>query len=166
MDQGIHMLDLMSYFSGDFVEVKSLVQALYWNVAVEDNAFAILKTREGIAGMLHSSATQWRHKFSLDMGFEDGYINLEGILSSTRSYGDEILVIARKQFEDSTFALGKPREERIFFDTDDSWKLELQEFVNAIINNQPVQHGRSQDALNMMRLIEHIYQESHFYNEE
>ena len=165
LDQGIHMLDLMSHFSGEFVEVKSLVQTLYWNVTVEDNAFAILKTGNGIGAVLHSSATQWRHKFSLDMGFEDGYINLDGILSSTRSYGDEILVIARKQFEDSTFALGKPREERIFFDTDDSWKMELQEFVDAIVNNSPIRHGRSQEALNMMRLIEKIYQESHFYNE-
>jgi predicted dehydrogenase len=166
MDQGIHMLDLMSYFSGEFVTVKSMVQTLYWNVEVEDNVFAILKTRKGIAGMLHSSATQWRHKFNLDMGFENGYINLEGILSSTRSYGDEVLVIARKQFEDSTYALGKPREERIFFDTDDSWKLELQEFVNAIEYHIPVQHGQSQDALKAMKLIERIYLESHFYHEK
>ncbi|MCK4944378.1 MAG: Gfo/Idh/MocA family oxidoreductase [Candidatus Aminicenantes bacterium] len=163
MDQGIHMLDLITHFSGEFVEVKSLVQTLYWKVKVEDNAFALFKTRQGIAGVLHSSATQWRHKFGLDMCFEDGYINLEGILSSTRSYGDEVLVIARKQFEDSTFAFGKPREERIFFDTDDSWKLELDEFVQSIKSNKPIINGSSSDALNIMKVIEKIYDESHFY---
>lgn len=162
MDQGIHMLDLMSHFSGKFVEVKSMVQTLYWDVKVEDNAFALFRTSQGVSGILHSSATQWRHKFGLDMCFEDGYINLEGILSSTRSYGDEILAIARKQFEDSTFAFGKPREERIFFDTDDSWKLELQEFVESIKSNKTVVNGSSTDALNILNMIEAIYKESGF----
>ena len=166
IDQGIHMLDLMRHFSGEFVEVKSLVQTLYWNVPVEDNVFALMKTENGVAAILHSSATQWRHRFSLDMCFEDGYINLEGILSSTRSYGDEILIIAKKQFEDSTFALGKPREERIFFDTDDSWKLELEDFIDAIKNNKSIQHGKSSDALNVMETLEKIYRESSYYNEK
>jgi len=166
MDQGIHMLDLMTHFSGEFVMVKSFVQTLYWNVSVEDNVFAIMKTREGVAATLHSSATQWRHKFLLDMSFEDGYINLGGILTSTRSYGDEVLIIARKQFEDSTFALGKPKEERIFFDTDDSWKLELEEFIAAIKNNKPIKYGKSSEALHVMEILEKIYAESGFYNEE
>ena len=131
---------------------------------MEDNAFAILKAKKGAVAMFHSSATQWRHKFTLDMGFEDGYINLEGILSSTRSYGDEILIIARKQFEDSTFAIGKPREERIFFDTDDSWKMELQDFVDAINRGKPVLYGNSADALAVLRTVEKIYQLSENYN--
>ena len=166
IDQGIHMLDLLRHFSGEFIEVKSLVQTLYWNVPVEDNVFAMMRTENGVAAILHSSATQWRNKFSLDMCFEDGYINLEGILSSTRSYGDEVLVIARKQFEDSTFALGKPREERIFFDTDDSWKLELEDFIDAIKNGKSIEYGKSSDALSVMETLERIYRESSFYNEK
>jgi hypothetical protein len=125
-----------------------------------------MKTREGVAATLHSSATQWRHKFLLDMSFEDGYVNLGGILTSTRSYGDEVLIVARKQFEDSAFALGKPKEERIFFDTDDSWKLELDEFVAAIKDNKPIQYGRSSEALHVMEILEKIYDESGFYHEE
>ena len=158
------MLDLMIHFAGKFEDIQSSVQTQFWNIPVEDNVFAILKTGRGVVAMFHSSATQWRHKFTLDMCFEGGYINLEGILSSTRSYGDEILIIARKQFEDSAFAIGKPREERIFFDTDDSWKLELQDFIDAIKNKQPVRYGNSGDALAVLKTVEEIYANSNYSN--
>lgn len=166
IDQGIHMLDLMRFYAGDFEEVKSMVTTNYWDVNVEDNAFAIVKTKNNVLASIHSSATQWRHKFLLEMSFENGYINLEGILSGTRSYGDETLSIAKRQFEDNTFAMGKPREEKIFFDTDESWKLELNEFVDCIINNKKVSNGNSEDALKVMELVEAIYDQSGYYNEK
>ncbi len=164
IDQGIHMLDLMRFFAGEFEEVKSMVKTNYWNVEVEDNAFAIMQTKDNVLASVHSSATQWRHKFLLEMSFENGYINLEGILSGTRSYGDETLCIAKRQFEDDTFAMGKPREEKIFFDTDESWKLELDEFVDCILNNKKVYNGNSDDALKVMELVEKIYSQSGYYN--
>lgn len=165
LDQGVHMLDLMRYFAGEFVEVKSMVQTKYWDIAVEDNAFALMKTEKDVIASIHSSATQWRHKFMLEMSFENGYINLDGILSGTRSYGDETLVIAKRQFEDETFAVGKPREEKIYFDTDDSWKMEMEEFVNCIESNLPVVNGSSQDAFRTLELVENIYRASGFYEE-
>ena len=67
LDQGIHMLDLLLYFMGGFSEAKSFVENAYWkDVPMEDNAFALLKSDEGQVAMVHSSATQWRHKFNLD----------------------------------------------------------------------------------------------------
>lgn len=164
IDQGIHMLDLMRFFAGDFVEVKSMVKTNYWDIKVEDNAFAIMQTKDHILASVHSSATQWRHKFLLEMSFENGYINLEGILSGSRSYGDETLTIAKKQFENDTFAMGKPREEKIFFDTDESWRLELEEFVDCILNNKKAYNGNSNDALKVMELVESIYNQSGYYD--
>jgi predicted dehydrogenase len=163
IDQGIHMLDLMRFFVGDFTEIKSMVKKNYWDIPVEDNAFALMQSKDGVMATIHSSATQWRHKFLLEMSFENGYINLDGILSSTRSYGDETLVIAKRQFESETFAMGKPREEKIFFDTDESWKLELDEFVECIKENKKSYNGNSKDALKVMELVEEIYKESGFY---
>ena len=43
IDQGIHMLDLFLYLSGDYDIVKAEVSNLYWKMDVEDNAFVILK---------------------------------------------------------------------------------------------------------------------------
>jgi len=158
LDQGIHMVDLLRYFLGDFVEIKSFVQNCYWNkISLEDNAFALLKTNEDKVAMLHSSATQWKHKFSLDLFLEDGYLCINGILSSTRSYGEESITFARKEFEDETTAMGRPREETIYFDRDDSWKHELEEFYQCIKGKNSVSVGSSLDALRVMELIEEIY---------
>jgi len=36
----------------------------YWHHDVEDNAYALMRTADGVVAMLHSSATQWRHRFT------------------------------------------------------------------------------------------------------
>jgi predicted dehydrogenase len=158
LDQGIHMLDLMRYILGDFIEVKSFVENLYWkNIPLEDNAFVLMKTADGRVAMVHSSATQWKHTFSLDIFLEDGYMCINGLLTSSRSYGDESITFAKKQFEDKARALGRPREETIFFDADDSWRLENEEFYDCIIGKKEHLMGSSKDALKVMQLIERIY---------
>lgn len=167
IDQGIHMLDLMRYFSNqDFIHINSFVTTSYWNIEAEDNAFAIMQSDEKVTAMLHSSATQWKHKFLLEMCFEEGYINLDGILSGTRSYAPEKLVIGRREFEDITFAMGKPKETTTWFEYDDSWKIEVEEFVNAILNKSPIKNGTSEDAFETLKLVERIYENSGFYSDK
>jgi len=156
LDQGIHMLDLFRLFCGEFVEIKSMVDTAYWDIEVEDNAFALLRDRQGRIAMIHSSSTHWKHRFSLEIFLTDGYLSVNGILSSTRSYGDETIVIARKQFEDG-FAAGKPREEAIYFDTDPSWQLEMEEFVDCVLGDKPIVCGDSEDAFKVMKLVFDIY---------
>jgi predicted dehydrogenase len=163
MDQGIHMLDLFHYLTDKtFDVVSSLLSNTYWDVDVEDNAIVTLKAENVIATM-HSSATQWRHKFLLEMCFEHGYINLDGILSDSRSYAPETLITGKREFEDVTFAMGKPIEQTIWFENDDSWKLELDDFVTAIKGSGQVKQGNSKDAYQVLSLIENIYQKSGFY---
>ncbi len=158
LDQGIHMLDLFRYFVGDFDKVQSLTTTSHWKIPFEDNAFVILSNAKKQVALLHSSATQWKHRFSLEICLQHGYININGILSSTRSYGDECITFAKKQFEDETFALGRPREETVYFDRDDSWALEVVEFARCVEKNLPVVSGSSQDALEVMKMIEAIYE--------
>lgn len=158
LDQGIHMLDLMRYLLGNFTEVKGFVENLYWkDIELEDNAFVLMKTAEGKVAMVHSSATQWKHKFSLDVFMENGYLSVNGLLTSTRSYGDETITFAKKQFEDEALAFGRPREETIFFDRDDSLRLELEEFYDCIVGKKENFQGNSEDALKVMQLVEKIY---------
>lgn len=158
LDQGIHMVDLLRYFCGDFVEVKSMVNTACWDIEVEDNAFALLRGEQGHVAMLHSSSTQWKHKFSLEIYMSEGYLSVNGILSSTRSYGEETISVARKQFDDG-FASGKPREETIYFDTDPSWELEVADFLDYVQNDKPVVSGSSSDALKAMQLVFAIYED-------
>ena len=166
IDQGIHMLDLMHYFSGkEFPHINSFVTTRYWEIEAEDNAFIIMQSDDEVTAMMHSSATQWRHKFLLEMAFEDGYINLDGILSETRSYAPEKLVVGKREFEDITHAMGKPQESITWFEYDDSWKFEVDEFVEAIVNNSKINNGNSSDSLILLELIERIYRHSGFYSD-
>ncbi len=156
LDQGIHMVDLFRYFCGDFVEVKSMVTTAYWDIDMEDNAFALLRDGQGRIASLHSSSTMWKHRFNLEINMSDGYVAVNGILSSTRSYGDETISVARKQFDDG-FAMGKPREEVIYFDTDPSWELEVSDFLGHVVDGTPVDSGNAEDALKAMQLVFDIY---------
>ncbi len=156
LDQGIHMLDLFRYFSGDFTEVKSMVSTAYWDIPMEDNAFALLRDEQGTVAMLHSSSTQWNHKFSLEIYCSDGLLSVNGILSSTRSYGDETISVARRQFDEG-FDSGKPQIETIYFDTDPSWELEVENFVDSVLHDKAIVSGTSEDALKVMELVFKIY---------
>lgn len=166
MDQGIHMLDLYHYLlDKNFEVISSQLTNAYWKVEVEDNAFVTLKDNNFIA-TIHSSANQWRHKFLIEICFEHGYINLDGILSDSRSYAPETLIVGKREFEDITFAMGKPKETTTWFENDDSWSLELAEFVNAIQGKGHVSHGTSKDAQKVLSLVERIYEHSGFYHDK
>lgn len=158
LDQGIHMLDLLLYFMGDLELVKSIVDNYVWkDVCMEDNAMAMLRGANGRSALLHSSATQWRHIFRLELLCEGGYINLEGLITSTMSYGEECVRIGYKDIDQLTGKLGMPTEQVYYFDSDQSWQLEVDEFVDAIKGIKPVVHGTIDDSVRLMRLIEDIY---------
>ena len=158
LDQGIHMVDLLRFFCGEFEEVKSMCSTAYWDADVEDNAFALLRDDQGRIAMLHSSSTHWKHRFTLEIYMTDGYLSVNGILSSTRSYGDETISMARRRFDEG-FAQGKPREEIIYFDTDPSWELEVADFLKYVAEDLPVATGTSHDALRVLELVEAIYKD-------
>ena len=158
LDQGIHMLDLMRLFSGEFIEVKSFVENSYWEHDIEDNAFAIMKDTSGRVAMLHSSATQWQHRFVMEITLSEGYIELHGILSGSKSYGEEKIIIGRRDNESMN---GQMESKTIKFLTDNSWKDEIFEFADSIINNKSIISGTSNDALETMKLVYSIY-----YNDE
>jgi predicted dehydrogenase len=155
LDQGIHMLDLFRYFCGEFSEIKSMCTTAVSDGPLEDNAFALLRTEEGCIGMLHSSSTQWKHRFTLEIYMEDGYVIVDGQPSTSRSFRDEWLIESRKG---RGFAVGNPPEQSTFCNTDPSWELELAEFVDCIRGGQPVRNGTSRDAYESMRLVFGIYE--------
>ena len=154
LDQGIHMVDLMRLFAGEFTEVHSFISNGHWGYEVEDNAYALMRTADGIVGMLNSSATQWRHRFNLDINLERGSIILGGILSGTKSYGEETLTVVTVDHDHDN---GDPREQLTRYNHDPSWEEEINRFADYILTNQPVNSGSSLDALNTMKLVYKIY---------
>ena len=154
LDQGIHMVDLMRLFAGDFREVQSFISNGHWGYDVEDNAYALLRTADGVVAMLNSSATQWRHRFHLDINLERGSLILGGILSGTKSYGAETLSVVRADPDNDQ---GDPREQITRYNRDHSWDEEISAFAASIRNDTPVESGNSQDALRTMQLVFRIY---------
>ena len=113
----------------------------------------MMRGKSGVVAMLHSSATQWRHRFNLDITLEKGSIILSGILSGSKSYGAETLTVFRLGNDD----MGDPLEQTTRYNTDPSWAKEVDEFASAIIDNAPIQHGSAEDAYRTMELVYRIY---------
>lgn len=158
LDQGIHMLDLLRYFVGDFKFVKGFTEKLVWKEAAgEDTAFITLKTDSGKVATLHSSAIQWKHKFDMDITCTNGYIALNGLLTSTKSYGEERITYYRKDLEQKSGKLGNPTEYTMCFDEDSSWDFEIEEFYKAIKGEKPIMNGTIEDAVAVMELIDKVY---------
>lgn len=160
LDQGIHMLDLFLYLGGGFDEAQGMVSNLFWKIeGIEDNVFANFRSsRTGICASLHSTMTQWRYLFSLEVFLEQGALVLNGLKTSSGAYGDEDLSIKHNR---ATHRGTFDKEERLIYHTDTSWASEVAHFFDAIESGQPVTQGTSQDALNVMKLIDRIY--SHAY---
>ncbi len=153
LDQGIHMVDLMRLFAGEFSEIFSYISNDYWQHDVEDNAYALMKSESGVIAFLHSTATQWRHRFNLDITLEEGSVTLAGILSGSKSYGAETISIIEKSETDN----GDPKETIVRYNEDPSWREEIEDFMDCIINQRTVSEGSSQDAWKTMELVYKIY---------
>ena len=167
LDQGIHMLDLMRYFAGDFTSVHSFISNSFWNFDVEDNAYVMMKSDTGIVAQLMSSATQWQHTFNLNITLENGSLVLGGLRTSSKSYGEETLRIISSDAEKLNT---KPQVEERSYDEDISWDEEIKCFAGVLLNSDNIENGSIDEALKIMELIETIYKadpewKAKYYNE-
>ena len=159
LDQGIHMLDLMLHFVDDFDEVKAFCQKQYWGLDIEDNVFAMFRNQKGQTASMHSTMTQWRNLFSLEIFLERGYMVLNGLLTSSKSYttkrGEENLTISLNR--SPAPAAKHDSEERHCFEEDFSFENEISEFIECIRDNSDIRVGTINDAEKIMTLVEKIY---------
>ena len=154
IDQGIHMLDLILNFSSNFNKVYSFNSNKFWKYNVEDNSYILMKNKKNHVAMIHSSATEWRHKFRLEIGLEKALIELRGILSSTKSYGEEELIITPKREYSKTGSLMNISKKYL---QDNSWDIEVRKFENTIVKKAIVKDGSIDQALEVMKLIDKVY---------
>jgi predicted dehydrogenase len=169
LDQGIHMLDLIRYLSEEtFEDIFSFIDNAFWNFDVEDNAYVLMKSLNGVVAQLHSSATQWRHVFNLEITLQKGSLVLGGLLTGSKSYGEETLKIITSDPQKDD---GQPNESILKYDEDVSWDEEIKYFALALQNNSIIKRGNIDDAIETMLLIESIYKadptwKAKFYNND
>ncbi len=148
-DQGVHALDLVHCFAGAPSEVAAMLQTAVWPISpLEDNGFALLRCGNVIAS-LHTSWTQWKNLFSLELFGERGALIVEGLGGS---YGTETLHLHERAMQGGAPAV---RSER-FEGPDESWKREWAEFTRAILEGTPYDGGPS-NGLVVMGALEALY---------
>ena len=80
---------------------------------------------------------------------------LNGLKTSTNSYGEEVLTIARNRTQAP--AATWTDEENHKFGVDDSWERELTIFRNAILDNSPIEICGIEDAECLMEMVDKVY---------
>jgi predicted dehydrogenase len=161
LDQGVHVVDLFRWFLGNFEEAFGYTPTCYWNMEVEDNAFALFRTAKGQTAQMHTSWTQWKNRFTFEIFGEAGYLIVEGLGGS---YGVERLTIGKRPRKTGmglspiSYLGGVPEEETLIFDGPDvSWEREWKEFTAAIREGrEPL--GNGSDGLEANRMLEAVYQ--------
>jgi predicted dehydrogenase len=149
MDQGVHMIDLARCFLGEFDDVRGFAPTYYWDMPVDDNAFMLLRTRDGRAAFLHVSCTEWKNLFSLEVYGRSGKLQVDGLGGS---YGVERLTYYRMLPE-----MGPPETTAWEYPMGDrSWAVEFEEFVDDIRMRREPAAGL-EDARRALEVVERIY---------
>jgi predicted dehydrogenase len=129
IDQGIHLIDLSRWFLGDFATVEGHLVTYFWKMPVDDNAFVSLRTTLGQTAWLQASCTEWKNLFSFEIYGQNAKLLIEGLGGS---YGIERLYYYRMRPE-----MGPPDTSVWEFPgEDDSWAVELREFVRDVCESR------------------------------
>ncbi|MBI5246479.1 MAG: Gfo/Idh/MocA family oxidoreductase [Elusimicrobia bacterium] len=149
LDQGAHLIDLSRWFLGEFSMVEGFVHTYFWKMKVEDNGFALLRTKTGRAAWLHASWTEWKNMFSFEIYTKRAKIEITGLGGS---YGVEKLTLYKmrpKLGPPDTASWDYPGE-------DESWRLEFESFARAIETGRRTGAGLA-DAKAMLDVVSRIY---------
>ena len=150
-EYGAQILDVMQLFAGPFQDVTGFADLDRSELTgSETNVFATLRTHSGVLANLHVSATQWRPTFRLELGFDRGYLWLEGLNVDQNYFGQEVLIYARAGGD------GAQHETVEKFPDSNGTMVSLQAFLDRIgaPNRPPI--GTSQQAFDTLNTIQRI----------
>jgi predicted dehydrogenase len=149
LDQGVHLLDLTRFLTGDIILRYGAVSTLFWDMAVEDNAFVHVGLTGGGDGWLHASWTEWKNLFALEITYRQVKLELNGLGGS---YGPERLSVLRMLPQ-----MGPPVITTTEWPPgDQSWALELEDVLGAIAGSADTA-ATGADASAVLQLVERIY---------
>lgn len=153
MDQGIHIIDLVLFLFGSCKPESAVLSDRFLGVkGVEDNAFLTLVSGAGIPISLHSTVSQWRYIFSLEIFCEFGSLILNGLRTRSGNYGEEILDITPNRVAPEVL-----QHERQAFLNNISWEREVEEFIEAAKEGRAYKYAGYKEAVEVTGLIEDIY---------
>jgi predicted dehydrogenase len=149
LDQGVHLIDLARWFAGDFIEVSGHIGTFFWDMPVEDNGFALLRTAQGKVAWLHASCTEWKNLFCFEIFGRDGKLQIDGLGGS---YGVERLSFYRMLSQ-----MGPPETTIWEYPGEDiSWRAEFSHMLTCIQERRPPA-GALEDALAALEIVHELY---------
>lgn len=152
IDQGVHLIDLASWFLGSFPTVEGHAATFFWDMKVDDNAFLSLRTAKGQTAWLHVSCTEWKNMFSLEIYGRDGKLAVDGLGGS---YGTERLTYYKMLPQ-----MGPPETQTWEYPAgDDSWAAETRAFAEEIRQGRTPSPGL-QEGIRTLEIVESIYKKS------
>ena len=150
-DPGPQLVDLLHLFAGPFQDISGYSDLDRTpEPGTETNVFATLRTHSGTLANLHISGSQWRPTFRLELGFERGYLWLEGLNSQHYNFGQEVLVYART---DGHVVMHETVDR---FEQSNGAKAALEAFFNRLRDRTTAATGTSQDAFDTLNTIQRV----------
>ncbi len=152
IDQGVHLIDLASWFLGEFTSVSGHAATYFWDMKVDDNAFLSLRTATGQTAWLQVSCTEWKNMFSLEIYGRNAKVSVDGLGGS---YGAERTTHYRMLPQ-----MGPPEITTWDFAVSDgSWAAETAAFVDDIRHARAPSPGL-QEGIRTLEIVESIYKKS------
>jgi len=159
LDQGVHVIDLCRQFLGDFDKksIKGEALRLFWQGDVDDNAFVVLRSVEGVPAFLHVSSSLWRNTFSFEIQGTLGRAEIHGIRGH---YGaPRLTLLTRNEAKSAKIGVYQFDEQVFEFpDEDITWEREMQSFVASVRDGAPVD-GTPEDAAKVLEVIFAVYEQ-------
>jgi predicted dehydrogenase len=149
IDQGLHLIDLVRYLTGDVDLAFSELRTDFWPMEVEDNAYVALRSRAGAFAWLHASWTEWKNIFSFELAMRTAKLDVQGLGGS---YGTERLTL----YEMSPEMGPPPATSWEWPQADTSWSLELADIVSDL-QGGPWVGADLADCIAAFRIVEEAY---------
>jgi predicted dehydrogenase len=150
IDQGSHLIDLARWFLGDLKVAFRFTPSYFWPGRVDDNCFLAVTSATGQMAWLHTSWTEWKNQFSLEIMGRNGKLTIDGLGGS---YGLERLTYHRMLPQ-----MGPPETNQWEYPLPDpSFADEFENFVAAIEHGTPL-IGDTYDAMAALEPIQSIYE--------
>ncbi|MEI6713451.1 MAG: Gfo/Idh/MocA family oxidoreductase [Verrucomicrobiota bacterium] len=143
-EAGGHAIDLFRWFLGEIVDVSAMTSLHYFKEQpLDDGGMALFRCENGATASLHTTLVEWKNLFSFEIFGEEGYVQINGLGGS---YGEQSLTYGRRDFH-------APFQDTVthFRGADPTWKLEWENFVEAIQSGKEPS-GSGADGLAAMRV--------------
>lgn len=127
IDQGVHLLDLASWFLGAPLHLRSAKRFnAYYDSTSDDNGMLLAETSARVPVEIHCSVNQWKNLFRFELATSHRLFVWQGL--GNRNYGPETLTV-HERLEQG----GMPTTDIYQFGENQSWRREWEHFCSSVM---------------------------------